>query len=183
MVDMNERLAQFMRAEQLTAAKLAEIVQVQPSSISHLLSGRNKPNFDFIARMLRMFATLNPDWLINGIGEMYRTEKAEKPHLDPNRLDLAQKSFDFAENKPEQQINQNVPSETILDTNVKAVGFEQGERLAFGQPQQEPYAVHSSVTPPVVPMAEDPGALLGVRHVVVLFEDQTCVVYKNRTTP
>lgn len=73
---MNERLAQFMKLEGLTAVKFAEIMEVQPSSISHLLSGRNKPNFDFISRILLRFPQLNPDWIINGIGEVYKSKSA-----------------------------------------------------------------------------------------------------------
>lgn len=70
---MKDRLAQFLKKEELTAVKFAEIMEVQPSSISHLLAGRNKPNFDFISRMLLRFPGLNPDWLINGIGEIYKS--------------------------------------------------------------------------------------------------------------
>lgn len=61
-----------MSAEKLTSAKLAEILQIQPSSISHLLSGRNKPGFEFISKLMLMFPELNPDWFINGQGDMYR---------------------------------------------------------------------------------------------------------------
>lgn len=71
---MKERLAQFLQSEGLTAVKFAEIMEVQPSSISHLLSGRNKPNFDFISRLLLRFPDLNPDWMINGIGEIYKSK-------------------------------------------------------------------------------------------------------------
>lgn len=72
---MNKRLEQFMKAEGLTSAKLAEILSVQPSSISHLLAGRNKPNFDFISNLLSMFPHLNIKWIINGDGDMYLGEK------------------------------------------------------------------------------------------------------------
>ncbi len=68
---MNNRLAQFMEAENLTSAKLAEILSVQPSNISHLLTGRNKPNFDFISKLLTLFPDLSARWLINGDGGMY----------------------------------------------------------------------------------------------------------------
>lgn len=68
---MNSRLEQLMRAENLSSAKLAEILGVQPSSISHLLSGRNNPNFDFISKLLLMFPSINPHWIINGQGDMY----------------------------------------------------------------------------------------------------------------
>lgn len=70
---MKDRLTEFLRREGLTAVKFAEIMEVQPSSISHLLSGRNKPNFDFISRILLRFPRLNPDWFINGIGEVYKS--------------------------------------------------------------------------------------------------------------
>lgn len=68
---MEARLEQLLKAEGLTSAKFAEILSVQPSSISHLLSGRNKPNFDFISRLITMFPTVNPKWFINGDGDMY----------------------------------------------------------------------------------------------------------------
>lgn len=71
---MKDRLSQFLKNEELTAVKFAEIMEVQPSSISHLLAGRNKPNFDFISRMLLRFPDLNPDWLINGLGDFYKSK-------------------------------------------------------------------------------------------------------------
>lgn len=78
---MKERLAQFLKLEGLTAVKFAEIMEVQPSSISHLLAGRNKPNFEFISRMLLRFPELNPDWVINGLGEMYKSVNTPKNDL------------------------------------------------------------------------------------------------------
>lgn len=71
---MKDRLSKFIREEQLTPSKLAEIVGVQPSSISHLLSGRNKPGFDFISNLLRRFPHLNPYWLILGNEPMYNSQ-------------------------------------------------------------------------------------------------------------
>lgn len=79
---MKERLAQFLKSEGLTAVKFAEIMEVQPSSISHLLSGRNKPNFEFISRLLLRFPALNPDWIINGAGGVYkRKDLTEEPDI------------------------------------------------------------------------------------------------------
>lgn len=75
---MKERLAQFLKSEGLTAVKFAEIMEVQPSSISHLLSGRNKPNFEFISRLLLRFPALNPDWIINGTGNIYKRKDNDR---------------------------------------------------------------------------------------------------------
>lgn len=75
---MKDRLAEFLKKQELTAVKFAEIMEVQPSSISHLLAGRNKPNFEFIARMILRFPELNPDWILNGQGTMYRSNGEER---------------------------------------------------------------------------------------------------------
>lgn len=72
---MKNRLEEFMKLEGLTSVKFAEIMQIQPSSVSHILSGRNNPNFDFVSRMLQRFPDLNPDWFINGMGEVYRSKQ------------------------------------------------------------------------------------------------------------
>ena len=70
---MREKLLNLMKAEQLTASKLAELLGIQPSGISHILGGRNKPSFDLVQKILRRFPQVNPDWLLLDQGEMYRT--------------------------------------------------------------------------------------------------------------
>lgn len=69
---MNDRLDKLLLAEQLTPAKFADIIGVQRSSISHIISGRNKPSFDFIAKVMQKFPRLNSEWLILGKGDMYK---------------------------------------------------------------------------------------------------------------
>ena len=69
---MKDRLNQFLQLEQLSSARFAAILGVQPSSISHILSGRNKPGFDFIEKMLLKFPGLNVEWLITGKGKMFK---------------------------------------------------------------------------------------------------------------
>ena len=73
---MDKRLQQFLDLEDLTPSKLADILKIQRSGISHLLSGRNKPSFDFIQGILINFPQINPDWLILGKGKPYRSQTA-----------------------------------------------------------------------------------------------------------
>ena len=70
---MREKLLSLMRSEGLTSSRLAELLGIQPSGISHILSGRNKPSFDFVQKILRRFPTINPDWLLLDQGPMYRS--------------------------------------------------------------------------------------------------------------
>ncbi len=70
---MDTRLQQFLAAENISQAQLADTLKVARASVSHIIAGRNKPGYDFISSLLRCYPTLNPDWLINGKGKMYRT--------------------------------------------------------------------------------------------------------------
>lgn len=63
-----------MEAEGLTPARFADEIGVQRSSISHILSGRNKPSYDFISKILSRFSGINAEWLITGKGSMIKTE-------------------------------------------------------------------------------------------------------------
>jgi transcriptional regulator with XRE-family HTH domain len=67
---MKERLLKFLEEENLTAAKFADEIGVQRSSISHILSGRNNPGYDFIQKILKRFPQLNAEWLLLGSGKM-----------------------------------------------------------------------------------------------------------------
>jgi transcriptional regulator with XRE-family HTH domain len=69
---MKERIIEFLQTENKTSSQFAEEIGVQPSSISHIVSGRNNPSLDFVLKMLRKYNTINPDWLLFGKGNMYR---------------------------------------------------------------------------------------------------------------
>jgi len=68
---MKDRLIKLIDMEHLTPSKFADLIGVQRSSVSHILSGRNKPSFDFLEKTLGAFPGLEADWLIMGKGQMY----------------------------------------------------------------------------------------------------------------
>jgi len=69
---MNNRLTQFLTTEQLTPTRFADLLGVQRSGISHILSGRNKPGYDFLEKFITRFPSVNIEWLITGRGKMYK---------------------------------------------------------------------------------------------------------------
>lgn len=68
---MKERLLQLLDLEHLTPSKFADLIGVQRSSVSHILSDRNKPSFDFLQKTLKTFPGLKAEWLMLGDGPMY----------------------------------------------------------------------------------------------------------------
>ena len=62
-----ERIKQLMQDYELSAAAFADTIGVQRSSISHILSERNKPSLDFILKILDAYPSVSPAWLLKGI--------------------------------------------------------------------------------------------------------------------
>lgn len=78
---MKERIQQLLIAMGYTATRLADEIKVQRSGISHILSGRNLPSYDFITRLLTRFPEINARWLLTGEGNMYIKEKNDENTL------------------------------------------------------------------------------------------------------
>lgn len=79
---MNDRLNQFLAAENINQSQFADSIGVARASISHILSGRNKPGYDFIENTMKRYPALNIEWLLTGRGRMYKTaESQDSPSL------------------------------------------------------------------------------------------------------
>ena len=80
MVNIEEfakRLKIIMDYYELSATLLADKIEVQRSSISHLLSGRNKPSLEFVLKILKAFPEVELYWLVNGIGKFPKRKENE----------------------------------------------------------------------------------------------------------
>lgn len=60
-----------------TASSFSDKIGVQRSSISHIISGRNKPSLDFIMKILSAYPEVELYWLVNGKGNSPSTNKPE----------------------------------------------------------------------------------------------------------
>jgi len=75
---MKERLQDLLKLEQLSPSRFADLIGVQRSSVSHIISGRNKPSFDFLQKTLKAFPGLSAEWLLMGKGNMYTQQEVMK---------------------------------------------------------------------------------------------------------
>lgn len=140
---MREKLQKLMSTEQLTSSRFAELLGIQPSGVSHLLGGRNKPSFDLVQKILRRFPHINPDWLILDSEQMYRTD-----------ADNLSASTNSAENvSPEMAVN---------GENISAT-----QNIAFSESSQ------TSTPGVEQMMARAATAHKNVKRVIVLFDDHT----------
>ena len=72
---MGEKLLRLMKSEGLTSSRLAEILGTGASNISHIISGRSKPGYNLLRKILLSFPQINPDWLLLDDETMYRSDE------------------------------------------------------------------------------------------------------------
>lgn len=68
---MKEKLRILMQNENLSASRLAEMLEIKPAGVSHILSGRNNPSFELICKIVNRFPQINPYWLLGDAEQMY----------------------------------------------------------------------------------------------------------------
>lgn len=60
------RLKILLEQKQLSSSSFADTIAVPRSSISHLLSGRNKPSLDFVMKLVHSYPDVDINWLLFG---------------------------------------------------------------------------------------------------------------------
>lgn len=151
---MKERLKRFLELEQLNPAGLADILGIQRSGLSHILSGRNKPGFDLIHKLLLKFPALNAEWLITGKGKVYK-ESSPAPISG-----ISGTLFGSAINREEEQ-----NSEKILDS----IKFEQVDTK---KPVSEPPENGLNAV-----IKEDAQEKKILRKIIMIYTDNSFVEY------
>ena len=68
---MINRINLILRAKNITAKQFAEEIGIQPSGMSHILSGRNNPSLEFVSKVIRRYPEIDANWLLLGKGQMY----------------------------------------------------------------------------------------------------------------
>jgi len=79
--DFSKRLEKVIHFYDETAASFAEKIGVQRSSISHILSGRNKPSLDFVLKILSAYPEVELYWLLNGKGQFPKTDSENNSNI------------------------------------------------------------------------------------------------------
>lgn len=125
MEDEKDRIEKIMQNENMAAATFATEIGIQGSTLSHILNGRNKPSLDVLKKILNRFRTINSDWLILGVGSMYRNEKQSQTlNLFDFTDENSNKSTIYAEKKADilssnQDINQNESVKKIQQPSIE----------------------------------------------------------------
>lgn len=105
--DINRRIEVIIKNKGLNAGQFADEIGVQRSSISHILSGRNKPSIDFIQKLLLKYKDINSNWLLtgNGISPTNAIQDLQLNVVNSDIQNQQQSLFDVTEKKNEPIVN------------------------------------------------------------------------------
>jgi transcriptional regulator with XRE-family HTH domain len=112
--NMKDRLQQLMDRLGMTATRFADEIGVQKSGISHIMSGRNQPSYDFIMKTIKKFPKINVEWFMLGKGEMF---------IENTTGSSLQKEIPFV------QVAEKIPSESHIDSQSR---IEEEDNALYG---------------------------------------------------
>ena len=137
--DFIKRLEIILDYYNLSASACADKINVQRSSLSHLLSGRNKPSLDFIIKVIEVFPEVDLYWILNGKGNFPKSENTsnhfeevksasiETPfiqtELESTDLFSATASKNFEKEIQPTEINHHTPTANTSGTIERIVIF------------------------------------------------------------
>ncbi len=171
---MEEKLRRLMKHEGINSTRLAEILGIQASGISHIMSGRNKPSFDFLLKLLQRFPQISPDWLLLDKGPMYRDEIKNSKVASSNAVSAP----------PAHPVS--LPAQPAMASLFGASAStspsepDNDDIIPANQPQASPQAVIPTRQPAQAGSMASP---LIVERIVLFFNDKTFAEYHPEVAP
>ena len=166
---MIDRINLLLKAKNITARQFAEEIGIQPSGISHILSGRNNPSLDFVLKVMKRWPEINISWLMFGKGEMYvspvemqhtsvqqQAINQETAESQPVEYDLFSQPALAAEEQVPQNDNNSVLKEKMQQSGKQEVSSSDMNKPLPYIPTDNPAEKQSVVTPKVVKNNEPP---------------------------
>ena len=172
---MNSRLLQFLNAENITQAQFASSIGVARASISHIISGRNKPSYELISAMMKRYPQLNPEWLILGKGRMYNDANRPSQQAPDSIGDdlLFPTDYDSPASAVVQPEVQMKPVPSRMNSKI----FQDGSQLESKatpetkhEPEQKPLSQHHDISATSVVKQTSERR---ISKIIVFFDDGT----------
>ncbi|MEE1898664.1 helix-turn-helix domain-containing protein [Flavobacterium rakeshii] len=175
--DFIKRLENILDYYNISASVFADKIGVQRSSLSHLLSGRNKPSLDFVLRVTDNFPDVDLYWLLNGKGTFPKSE-TPAPEINipsPSPVYIEQQTEnnnvgDLFSEKTETDVpqseNKEFEEKNNFEENTEAVSQAPGKTETPANP-----------TPPIDTIVNYNS---DVEQVVIFYKDGTFKNYKPR---
>lgn len=175
---MINRINLILRAKNITARQFAEEIGIQPSGMSHIMSGRNNPSLDFVTKVIRRYPEIDANWLIMGRGAMYGDmQSADTPSPQPAApapQTQQQENTLFADiEEPVQQPVDNIDTAPDLEPEEEEDG---GNVAKVAEPSE--YRPTYIAVPPIDEPSQTRSGRPRLERILFIYSDSTFREYK-----
>lgn len=173
MNEIHERVALIISTKGMTNAEFAVAIDVQPSNISHIMSGRNKPSLDLVMKILKRFPEIRMEWLLHGKGAMNKDyslfDQAEAASVQmPEQLLFA---MDVKEKEPIDEIISKAGQISEIKPSVApSIAITNEEEPEIQEPKWENRKIEDKMPQRVLSSKK-------LEKIVFFYEDQTFKEY------
>jgi transcriptional regulator with XRE-family HTH domain len=192
---MTDRISLLIKAKNLSSAQFADEIGVQRSSISHLMSGRNKPSLDLIQKTLQRFPEVSTEWLLFGKGEMVpemnlfnsqvrfgKNESDERLALEEESLQSGREKEPFSKSAADQASDINMPAQE----GKEAIAEMEQRHEGMAKPSAQPAENAKNIIEARKESPEDTGRVKSqpdgkkgsaIDQIIVFYDDRTFIAY------
>jgi len=108
--DFSKRLQKILDYYGLSATAFSDEIDFNRSTISHLLSGRNKPSLEFVMKVVQTFEEVNIYWLLNGKGSF----PSDQDTVPPIKKSLEKPKTENPDLFQQEEIEEKIKNDSIL---------------------------------------------------------------------
>ena len=168
-MEISERIKKIIESEGLTASAFADAIGVQRSNVSQIMSGRQKPSFELLQKIMTSFPKYNADWLVMGRGEIRR---------QPVQMTI----FDeIGEPEPADILAAPVNDESVSADSQQEPYNEQEVKSADVQNNQPSTSASDGTNSAFAPLITDAVRRSAeVKQIAVLYADNTFSIYNKQ---
>jgi transcriptional regulator with XRE-family HTH domain len=180
MVVMVDRIKKIMEYYQLAPASFAEQIGINRSNLTHLFSGRNQPSLDLAKKILHCYPDIKTEWLIMGVGEMFRNNEEKELTIKVLNEKKLQKEL------AEQDLFSTIPTQTNptphpIPEQPVANQNELSTEIFDSKPDEETVVAAQTFTPnPVIEPAPPPHPQTEVKKIVFFYADGSFEMFVGR---
>jgi len=163
-MEIKDRLIKIITSEGLNSSAFADSIGVQRSSISHILSGRNKPSIDFLEKILSSYPKYNAEWLIMGTGDISKAPK-QASLFDTEPANVEDNN---SKSNPESTQNKQLDESILINSINESLSHE----LITESTVQDEKPISNSK--PANPSSNKPKT---IERIVIFYSDRTFFEY------
>jgi transcriptional regulator with XRE-family HTH domain len=116
-MNLSEKIELLIKRKQLSASQFADKLGIPRSSISHIISGRNKPSLDVVQKILKVFPEITAEDLL--FEDRTLRLQTNQPEQNTMPVDSAPSLFDAVNPEPSESPVENLPEQTIVKSNLR----------------------------------------------------------------